>query len=270
MMNKQFHLTKLILLVGFSMSFLISIAQDYYEIPQKRKEPVKKELASSNSGFSIAVSAGPAIPFKNFVSTNVKNSFWDFNSVDSVKLQGFAKSGIHFNLTASYLFPGGYGIMFMLGKNSNAFDITSFSKAVGVPFGTSESYSTQEYLIGPFISFSEWSKFEFEANAMIGLVTANYPMISQAIADTMKTIAFNAGRNFGFSLGGQAKYNITNKIGVSIGVSYTQSKMIYRGWTDTYTAPGYYPYTMLHSTDVANMSMGILKFTGGIVFKFQR
>ena len=261
---------KIILLAGCIFSFFISSAQDYYEGPQSRTKVFKNEPTNSaDHGFSIAVSIGAAVPSKSFSSTNVKNSFWDFNSVDSVKLQGFAKTGVNLNITASYLFSDGIGIMLMIGSSSNSFDINTFSSTVGVPFTTSDEYNSREYLIGPYISFTEWPKFRFEANAMIGLVTANYPAIALTVVDTTETIAFNAGKSFGYSFGGAVKYSINSKIDVSVNAAYTQATIVYPGWTDTYTIPGYYPYVISHTSDVANMPMGILKITAGVVFNLR-
>jgi hypothetical protein len=158
--------------------------------------------------------------------------------------------------------------MSMIGSNSNSFDIGTFSSTVGVPFTSAEGYHTMEYMIGPYVSFSVWPRFTIEANAMIGLVTANYPAIALTVVDTTETIVFNAGSGFGYSFGGAVQYSITNKIAVSINAAYTQAKIVYPGWTDTYTIPGYYPYVMQHTSDIANMSIGILKITAGIVFKF--
>jgi hypothetical protein len=104
---------------------------------------------------------------------------------------------------------------------------------------------------------------------MIGLVTANYPAIALTDVDTTETITFNSGKGFGYSFGGAVKYSITSKISVSLNAAYTQATIVYPGWTDTYTAPGYYPFVIQHTNDVTNMPMGILKITAGIVFKFK-
>ena len=266
-MPKPFSILKIILMSGCMISFFISPAQDYYNDTKAKDKPVK-EKSYTEKGFSISVSVGSAVPTKSFSSTNVKNSFWDFNSVDSVKLQGFAKTGIHFNITTSYLFPNGIGIMSMIGNNANSFDIHTFAATVGVPFTTVEGFHTREFLIGPYFSFAGGSNFTFEANTMIGIVTANYPTITQTVVDTTEAIKFNSGSSLGFSIGGTVKYGITRRISVSVNVSYLQAKIVYHGWTDTYTAPGYYPYVIEHPNDIATMPIGILKITGGFVFKF--
>ncbi|MGZ6414511.1 MAG: hypothetical protein ACXVDW_10055 [Bacteroidia bacterium] len=258
-----------ILILSCMLSFFTSSAQDYYDGAHPRVKPIKDEQPSDTKGFSISVSLGAAVPSKSFSSTNIKNSFWDFNSADSVKLQGFAKTGVNFNITTSYIFSSGIGIMSMIGTSTNPFDISTFSTTVGVPFTSTDEYRTKEYLIGPCISFSQGPKFKFEANAMIGLVTANYPAVAYAVVDTTETIAFNPGKGFGYSLGGSVKYSITKKIAISINLAYTQAKITYPGWKDTYTAPGYYPYVIPHDNDKATMPIGILKITTGIVFRFR-
>lgn len=264
-MTKPLNIIRIILVLGCILSFYISRAQDYYE---KSPPPKVIKPVPIDKGFSIAVSVGSAVPFKSFSSTNVKNSFWDFYSNDSIKLQGFAKPGINLNITASYLFQGGIGIMMMFGSDTNPFDIGTFSSTVAEPFTSSQDFHTREYLIGPYISFSATPMLTLEANALIGLVTANYPSVAIAVVDTTETISFNAGKGFGYSVGGAAKYSLTKRIAVSVNVAYTQTKMVYSGWTDTYTAPGYDPYVIPHANDKTNMPMGILKITAGIVFKF--
>lgn len=271
-MPKQFGQIKLMLVLACLFLYLASSAQDYYEGP-KAKTPVKAtttEPEPNEGGFNLSVSVGTAIPFKSFSSTNVKNSFWDFTSIDSVKLQGFAKLGVHFNLTASYMFPDGLGIQFMLGSNSNSFDINTFAKTVGVPFTSPDGlFRTREYLIGPFVSYSPWPKFTLEANAMLGIVTANYPIITVSFGDTTQTIEFNPGRSFGYSFGGALKYSINPKLDFSINSSYTQATIAYQGWTNTFTIPGYYPYIISHTTDIAKMPMGLLKINAGLTYKFR-
>ena len=254
-------------MLGYTLSFLRSTAQDYYEGPHpKQDKSIRND--SPNKGFNISISAGTSVPFKSFSSVDVKNSFWDFTSNDSVKLQGFAKTGIHVNITASYLFANKVGLMALFGNNSNAFDIFTFSNKVGVPFITSDKYHIGEYMIGPYCSFPFSSKFTFEANAMIGLVTANYPALSITIVDTTETIAFNSGKCFGYGFGGLIKYNITGKIAVSVNAAYFQAKMTYPGWSQVFTLPGYYPVVIRHDNDETSMPMGMLQITAGITFRF--
>ncbi len=270
-MIKQFGRVKLIVALACLLLHFASSAQDYYESPKKPAKSDKDETTTPDKGgFNLSISVGSASPYKSFSSTNVKNSFWDFTSIDSVKLQGFAKPGVHFDITASYLFPDGLGIMFMLGSNTNIFDINTFTSTVGVPFTSPDGvFRTREYLIGPFISFNPRPKFTIEANAMLGLVAANYPLITISVGDTTQTIAFNPGRSFGYSFGGAVKYSITSKIDLSINTSYTQANIAYPGWTNTFTIPGYYPYVISHTTDIVKMPMGLLKINAGITYKFR-
>jgi opacity protein-like surface antigen len=255
---------KLLCLLFFilSSSFFI-LAQDYVR-------PETETHVSENKKYSIGVSFGPAIPFKDFASSNVKGSFWDFSSPDSTRLQGFAKTGFHFNITASCLFTDNIGMMLFVGGNSNSFDATSFSSAIGYPASVSSgNYYTAEYLIGPFVSFSVADKIRINACALFGFVTNSYPVINIALNDTTTLqVNFTSALNFGYRLGAGVEYSVNKNISVVFQVAYLQSNITYPSWSETYTIPGYYPLNQTHSTDVTTMTTGILSPTIGLKLKY--
>lgn len=251
--------------------FFWTKAQDYYESYPPRK---KERTPSAEKKFNLNFSHGPAFPSKDFKSTTAKNSYWDFNSADSVKLTGFAKTGYNFNLSASYLFTDNLGIMIMIGSNINAFDIGTFNSVVrstsvysNYPFTTSGTYYTNEYLIGPYLSSSEWHRIKIQGYALFGLVTSTYPDIAMQYADTTIAFNFNSGKSFGYCLGGAIAVSLNDWIDLALNVSYTQATLSYPGVTINYSAPGYYPFTDPHPDDVTKMQLGILKITTGVVFK---
>ncbi len=270
-------------------AFYIATAQDYYVPPAKRSPATgeKGSTGTSTGKFSFGLSAGPAFASKDFGSKNVKNSFWDFTSTDSVHLQGFAKTGFHFNITASYLISENFGITGMFGNNSNPFDLSTFATTVGPPFTSSfPQFQTSEYLIGAFFSTLVRDKIKFEANIMIGAVTTTYPTLdwtypvtypagygvpAGTVVATTQTYVFNPGASFAYSFGASFKYVLSEHFDLSLGIAYTGAEMHFRGWTDTYTytAPGYVfssnPIT--HITDITQMSIGLLKPTLGIFVK---
>lgn len=271
MKNRNTYRGNLILTTLLVCSFFITNAQDYV-----RNAPGGSDMApvSANKKFRLGVSIGPAIPMLDFGSTNVKGSFWDQTSVDSTHLQGFAKTGFHFDFYLSYLISDNFGLMLSVGGNSNSFDGITFSNTIGYSSAAvnGENFYTGEYLIGPFVYFplDAQSKFSFSAYALIGLVSSNYPQISLAINDTITAaIQFLQGRNsFGFSAGATLAYSLNEGTDVTFGIGYTQSKIIYPSWSETFTAPGYYPATVNHPIDQTYMRMGILRPTVGIAFKF--
>jgi hypothetical protein len=228
------------------------------------------EYETHSRKFILSASIGTSIPYGDFASTNVKNSFWDFRSIDSTHLQGFAQTGFHFNITATYMFNNNVGMIILLGNSTNSFDINTFSTSIGgfPASNLSGNYSTSEYLIGPCFSFPLAKKLNFKFNILIGLVNSNYPSINIALNDTTTYERdINGGSGFAYNLMGSFVYSITNSIGIIGSLSYMGSTILYPNWTETVTYTGYYPYSISHSTDVLNMKMGILKPTIGVEFR---
>jgi hypothetical protein len=182
---------KVILLFVLVSAFFTLKAQDYVR-PSDNNSGTGTALPGERK-FTLGISLGAAIPSGNFASTNVKNSFWDFNSADSTHLQGFAKTGFHFNVTATYQFTDDFGLTLLLGNNSNPFDINAFSSAIGYPASSQTSnYSTAEYLIGPCFSLPISSKLKFRVSLLAGIVTSNYPTIDVTLNDsTTYEVTFN-------------------------------------------------------------------------------
>lgn len=258
---------KTLLATLFALTIYAAKAQDYvrpyYEVPK-----------TENKKFYICFSFGSAIPMQDFASTNVKNSFWDFSSPDSVRLQGFAKRGFHFNINASYQFSDNFGIMLLYGGNINSFDEVAFSSAIGYPStNTSGNYYTAEYLIGPYLSIPIGSKLNIKISSLIGLVTNGYPVLDVALSDTTNYVReLSRGRGLGLNFGVGLEYSVNSSVSIFLNSAYTYAKISYSSWTETltYSIPGYYPFTLSkqHPTDVTSMDTGILESNIGIEFKF--
>jgi hypothetical protein len=255
---------KIIAFLFAVMNITVATAQDYARPEPEQYAP---EGSTTDKKFSVGLSFGSAIPLGKFASTSVKGTFWDFHSVDSTHLEGFAKNGFNFTLTASYLFPGNVGIMVMYASNSNAFDINTFSASVGLPSSTnSELYSENEYLIGPFVVLPE-GNFRFTFNALVGLASVAYPEITCNAHDTTYTYDFQGGSGFAYDLGAGAEYNFSKWFAASLNINYMNTTIQYNGYSITGTIPGYIAYYS-SPTDVLSMPTGILKITAGIVLRF--
>ena len=236
-------------------------------------------FTSDDKKFSIKISAGAAIPLGDFGSTNVKGSFWDFNSIDSTRLQGFATTGFHFDISLAYYIHDFFGISLMIGDNINGIDLNAFSLAVGFPATVSSSstnYSTAEFLIGPVFNFNLASKLKLTAGIYIGLARNNYPEFTISLNDTLtdtRTLQ-NGNLSFAYSVSGGISYAVTDNIDITADVSYTGVALHYPSWTDTYQAistnPAYYylPLSFNHPNNKTTMATGILKPCIGVVFKF--
>jgi len=265
-MRKKFTLSKKLILFLATGSIIFTLRAQDYTRPSLDTPPVP---VSDDKKFSLGFSIGPAIPMRDFGSSNVSGSFWDQYSNDSTRLQGFAKTGFHFNITASYMFSNEWGIMLTFGSSSMPFDVNTFSNIIGYPTTINGGYSVNEYLIGPYISLNLVPKLNLKVSALVGIVDIAYPELSLAVNDTVtETLDFQGGLNFGYSFGAGFEYNVSSSIGIFLNVAYTGSTITYGGWTQTYSAPGYYPFTISHSNDATTMTTGLLKQTIGIEVKF--
>jgi hypothetical protein len=262
---------KPLLLTVFVLSFFIIKAQDEDYV----RSPTETTGDSQIKKFCLGVSLGPAIPVRDFGSKNVKGSLWDFSSPDSTTLRGFALTGFHFDINLSYLITSDFGIIFYYGGNSNAFDIGSFSSAMGYPStNPSGAYYTAEYLVGPFVNFELSDKFNIKVNAMLGLVTNTYPTLSVNLSDTFSVErTINGGAGFGYSFSAGLEYNVNDNLSIMLSVSYLGSTILYPGWTETdfvsfpsINATG--TATADHSSAIANMQTGIIKPAICIELKF--
>lgn len=232
--------------------------------------PTSAPTSNENKKFIIDITMGPAIPLSDYARTNVKNCFWDFTSVDSTHLQGFAKTGFNFNITAAYLFSEYFGIKLTLSYSSNLFDVNTFSATIAHPAYTSTqtNYHAAEYMIGPYMSMPLSSKLRLNASASIGLVSLGYPEIIVAVNDTVTdTFDFQGGSGFGYCLDAGLEYKISPGIGLLFNIAYSATTISYNGFQETLNTAGYYPYIVDHSTDTPYMTTSILKPTIGIVFK---
>jgi hypothetical protein len=272
---KYYHVNKKPLLISaFLLSFFMVKAQDpdpdYVRSPTDLTTPVQ-----TFKRFSLGVSFGPALPVKDFASTNIKGSIWDFNSPDSTTLRGFAETGFHFDISLSYLITPDFGLIFYYGGNSNSFDIGSFSSAMGyLSTNPSGAYYTAEYLAGPFVNLQLSDKFSIKVNAMIGLVANTYPTLSVNLNDTVSVErTINGGAGFGYSFSACLYYKATESLSLMFNVSYMGSTIFYPGWTETdfieFPSLGITASASVdHSGAIATMQTGIIKPTIGLELKF--
>lgn len=264
----------IILLILPVMFISVSRAQDY--IRPNEDTAVNTQYTNKVQKLFIGFSIGTAIPTKDFASHNVSGSFWDFNSTDSTRLQGFAKTGFHFDISATYLFTTSFGIIAQFSDNTNNFDLSSFSSVMGYPaFANTTLYRTKEYLAGPYFSYTATPKLNLDAALLVGLVHNSYPTLTLKLNDTLDyTRELDNSKNvFGFCISAGMSYNLTTRVYLTINIAYTQATLLYPTWTETaqylstHPASYYYkPITFYHNTDETFMKAGIFKPTIGIEF----
>ncbi|HVA97397.1 MAG TPA: outer membrane beta-barrel protein [Bacteroidia bacterium] len=223
----------------------------------------------NDSKFTLGVSVGAALPMGAYGSA--KSDTTIANSNDSTHINnGYAKTGFHFDITAGYLFADNIGGMVYIGGNMNSFDDATYNAVNGIRAPTTSTHTNWyvgQYLVGPFLSLPASDKLKIDIRVLVGLVTANLPTGTAAANDgsgeTLITSG-NGGSGFGYQLGGGIKYNLSDKMGLTVNIAYTGSTINYTGYKYVYSGP--YNATTINTTAKRTMSTGLLTTTVGIAF----
>jgi len=261
---------KLYLLIQYIFICSVSFAQNEYISPDKRT-PYLHNLIS-NKKFSIEVNLGIGIPAGDYGNT----AQVPLPSSDTTHVNGLASTGFYFNVTAGYLFSPFFGGMVMVGGNLNSFNEGAWqtlrSTAIpGITTSVDGNFYIGEYLIGPYASVPASNKVKIEFKALLGLVTANYPLLTQTFPYYGTTVVevknIKNSSNFGYYFGAGLKCMVTNNIGIYFNFGYTGSDIGYPEVDVTIAQTGYPTYTV-YSTHERFMLLGIIQMTGGVSYNW--
>ena len=222
--------------------------------------------SSSGGGkFTLGISVGAALPMSEF-GTAKKDS--TINSTSTIH-NGFAKTGIHFDVSATYLIAGPFGLEAILGGNLNSYDAAAANSQY-FPHGgvtrTAPSYFIGQYMAGPALSFPAGA-LSVNIHAVVGLVTANYPTTTDTYSSGGTTVTTGPSLStFGYNAGLGVKFNLSGNIGLLVDVSYIgifSSAFDYTPLTSTTTYLG-------TGTDQSNynMTFSMVTISAGIAFSF--
>lgn len=244
---------------------------------EKRLNAKKTVSEEDDKKFNIGLSAGTTIPLQDYASTT--------NSNDSTQVSGYAQTGVHFNATASYKIIKYLGAMVMVGGNINSCNPSSSSSA-GAAITPSGSHYVGQYLAGPYVSVPVGKKFSVEVRALVGLITAAYPKLSESTSASLGTyysysitteLAFKHGAAFGYSAGLGGKYMLGEHFGLMLNAAYSGSSMNFPGSTFhiEQKSSGLFSTTVpintnttTTRTNTTHMSIGMINISVGIAYGF--
>lgn len=226
-------------------------------------------MSSSDSKLTIGISVGAALPMsaygakKSDTASSVKN--------DSTHIQnGFASTGFHFDVNASYMIAGPVGVEVMLGGNLNSFDNATYMTVNNIKSPATfsgNSYYVGQYLVGPVLSFGQ--QLKINVRVLVGLVTTNASTqtetngASGGAAESF-TYTGNAGSGFGYNVGAGIKYNFNDKMGLLVNVDYLGSSISYTGYKESDS--GFFSGSVTNTTLKSTMALGMINATVGIAF----
>lgn len=221
---------------------------------------------------SLSVNVGAAMPMGAWGSK--KTDTTQSVATDSTHIQnGYASTGFHFDITAGYLFSGNVGGMVLIGGNMNKFDASTYKSVNGFSGSevsiTAKSYYLGEYLVGPFFAIPAGDKIKINIRALVGLVTANTPTITESETVFGQTVSFTIsgkpGSGFGYQAAAGLQYNMSDNLGLKLDLAYTGSTIAYKkGITESSASGSQSMYTSLKRT----MSVGLFTVSAGVAIGF--
>jgi hypothetical protein len=271
----------------FLQIFLVLV---YFSVSAQRdsirsgRQYLKNAYFPGNKKFSLEVNIGAGIPMEDY--GNISQT--PFSTTDTTHLNGLASLGFHFNCTASYLFSQFFGGTIMLGETLNNFNKEKWqtlrNNAVpGITTSVNGSFYIGQYLIGPYASLPVSNKVQIEFKALLGLITATYPTITQTYPASYSVNfptyiygipvtqekAIEKSTNFGYYFGTGIMYIASNHIGINLNIGYAGSDIGYPKVTVTFSQSGYLTssYTE-YSTYTHFMQLGIFQAAAGISYNW--
>ena len=226
---------------------------------------------NAQSKLSFGVSVGAALPMGDFAKHDTAGLSRSSDTTKTGRGAGWAKTGFHFDVNATYMFSDNIGGELMIGGNMNSFDNATYMTAYG--FKSPETYTNNnwyigQYLVGPVFSFGQQLKVNIRV--LVGLVTSNGPVstetngVSGAGAFSY-TATSNAGSGFGYNFGVGIKYNFNKNLGLLVNVDYLGSSIMYTGYTTSETF-GNTTFNGNHPTIKTAMALGMVNATVGIAY----
>lgn len=193
--------------------------------------------AQENQKNRISISIGPAIPIGD-----IKNSRLD----SSLLMNGFAKTGVHFNVTYTYNFANNFGISSAFFGNVNSVNMREYNSEYqrvicerypllqGVQFSHDNdkgSWTTGGLLIGPNINFYIAHHFYLEIRGLIGLGLGYAPEIHHTLQYEDLSFSYQQKsahtESFAWNVGAGFNYRFQNLF-VRLNVDYLSSKLNFK------------------------------------------
>ncbi len=184
----------------------------------------QKEEKAVLFGNEISVNAGVAVPTGNFA----KGEYSDEKS-------GFAKTGVHLNLSAVHYFNKNFGIGLLLGYSQYQHNGTqSLADGYKEDSGTDSTTlyskgnnSSVSILAGPYYKIPVSKKLAVNLRAVGGYVNtqlSGFQIFYEDYLENSMTQKKSSGGGFGYQLGAGLTYSVTPKIAIKANADYFSSK----------------------------------------------
>lgn len=224
---------------------------------------------SAQSKFNINISAGPSIPLENFGTAQLVFQ-------NSSTINGGAKVGFHYDISADWYFTRFIGATAMYGASINSFNTSAYNNSLNyrVPTTTTaNNFNLPEYLFGVCFRNHITSKIAMHLKILVGDIEANYPNITTSFPATQSQAAgtnlfvVQSWDEFVWCFNGGISYQLPNHFSFLVDLSYSETKVRYPYSSLSQTLQGG-PELSITTQGPFYMSLGLFKPTVGIAFSF--
>lgn len=199
-----------------------------------------------NAQLTIGLDGGLSVPASDYGA-----SLPSSNST----INGYAKVGSCFDGYVGFKFIPLFGAMVQYGVNSNSNNVATLNSST-TTYSSGGNDRITEYLVGPFFSI-KLVKIKIEAKLLGGLVSSNYPSITEGTSfngvSASVINSFSTGNSFGYCAGAKIKYMVASMFGIGIGLDYVGSDANFKGTNSSNSQSTNY-----------KMSEGVLQATLGL------
>jgi hypothetical protein len=215
----------------------------------------------------VGLSGGAGIPMS------------DYAKADTILGAGYAKIGVHFNLTAGVKFMPYLGAMLMAGGTFNGFNTTAYAKQDTqkyAPTYTSKPYYLGQYMVGPFLYFTDGESYDVTVRALGGLAMVTFPLLTATSSSPgwtqVKTIEKPSAKSFGYCVGVGVNFKVGSRIGILVNADYYGTKVSYTNEKTSSNVDFFLTGIKASSTAIdtqkVSQVIGVLNVSAGVSLNF--
>lgn len=260
-------LKKIFLLLIFSSQLAgICLAQDELENDGSMPNYDHKFSFGFNLGRGFALgdygnASGSALPLSNF------------NHQDTGRLNGYAKTGFHYEVFASFDFLSHIGIILQVSADKSSYDMNTLNfqyaglyPSSNVSFYANSEYYVTQFLAGPKFKLPLSDYCSVELKLLAGYTTVSSPVLTFYEAKDTVSYSYPSGTGFGYKIEAGIKY-VTGEghVGLHFNCGYAGSLITYPNYT-YYSSSAGKPVNITYNVP-KTMSVGLLQVTFGISFE---
>ncbi|MCC6690437.1 MAG: outer membrane beta-barrel protein [Bacteroidia bacterium] len=253
-------------LVAVFFTISLSYADFYLDILKKPGRGGRHSQRNWSTAF-VGISVGAGVPLSSYVKA------------DTIEGAGYAKIGVHFNLSAGVKLMPYIGVMALAGGTINGFNTSAYAKqdtSKYAPSYSAKPYYLGQYLAGPFVYFTDGETYDITIKTLAGLTMVTFPLITATSSspgwNQVQTKERPNSKSFGYCVGVGVNFRLTDRIGMMVNLDYFGTNVKYSNEKTTTNVDFFLTGIKASSTSnnpkTNTQSIGILNVSAGVALLF--